>query len=344
LQFDIANLSPWNDQSDKLILFSFDAGFLRNFFVKPALAGGATTLAGQLAFHGHRIDATKGDRATVVQLAQRNVGTPGSSYVAVDRAMTTASLSIAPGQTTRVAGTFDVLPMTHAAVDWRHGAFAALIPQMSPNAVNDGQTIDVYANLAPGAVNTQLLEYFVPDSSTDEHVPLNFGNPYPSSWSTTLTASVTIESSTMPGSYANAWCDWDLAALGASGAPLEPSIGPVQSPQIEGQNGFNPSQGVGTTPTLRWLPPLLGTPTSYQVDIRDLTPVVDNGITYDLPISIQTTEPTLRVMPGLLKPGHRYRVNIGASHEPPSSEPRNPYAPISYPRCVAEVVLGIVSP
>jgi hypothetical protein len=356
LELTIANLAPWSVATDQVFLFSEDAGLFQNVFLKPAPAEGATTLAGQLKFHGHRVDAAKGDRAAVLQFATQNEGLPGSSYVAMDRAMGSATLSVAPGQTTQLAGSFIPLPKTHSQVTWRHGAFAALIPQMAPHAVNDGQFLSVYASPDTYFSNYSLLEYDVPDAISDEIAPIDFGNPYPPSWSQSISAGVSIVSQNnapdgtpLPSTSASASCTWDMASVTASASAsttisLEPSIGPVQWPTIEGHDAFAPSEGVGTTPTLRWLPPRFGTPNFYGVDIRDLSQVVYNGVIYEDPIGITTKGTSLRIFPGLLQPGHKYRITISAIDGSPTQSPSDPLLPFADPSCDADVALGIVSP
>jgi hypothetical protein len=54
-------------------------------------------------------------------------------------------------------------------------------------------------------------------------------------------------------------------AAGAAETVITPSISPVQNAQINGQSLDAAAAGVGTSPTVTWQPPAIGTATSYRV-------------------------------------------------------------------------------
>ncbi len=110
-------------------------------------------------------------------------------------------------------------------------------------------------------------------------------------------------------------------------AMIAPGIGVVRTPVIAsagtniaaGLDVFQPQDYVGTVPTIAWVPPNLGTPTTYAVQIFDITSDAATSIA-----TIFTHVETVTLPPGLFEHGRHYAIAIAASDAP---FPGTPVAP-----------------
>jgi hypothetical protein len=98
-----------------------------------------------------------------------------------------------------------------------------------------------------------------------------------------------------------------VPGLGAVGADLDPRDRPLQ-------DAFVARTGIGTTPTVAWDAPTVGTPGQYVVVIRR---VFDNGgfAASQYVATIRTAAMSVVVPPGLLETGESYTFLIAASVE-----------------------------
>ncbi len=106
-----------------------------------------------------------------------------------------------------------------------------------------------------------------------------------------------------------------FGAVPMSPAPsgtIQPIVGPVTQPRINGADAFAAQTSVGSQPVLSWSAPTLGSPTSYRLSVIDVnspsgTPsvaaVVYTGTSFVLPA-------------GALSAGHTYTATITAFQAP----------------------------
>ncbi len=103
------------------------------------------------------------------------------------------------------------------------------------------------------------------------------------------------------------------------GVVRKPLIAPAGTNIAAGLDMFQPQDYVGTVPTIAWLPPDIGTPTTYAVQIFDVTSDKVTSIA-----TIFTHLEAVTVPPGLLEHGGHYAIAIAASDAP---FPGTPIAP-----------------
>ena len=174
-----------------------------------------------------------------------------------------------------------------------------------------------------------------------------YGNPYPSKWplfdiynwlaQTNYTAPGATNSVPILTRSTGNNITWPT-----SNSPITPLVGVVTKPSVNHKNFFADRTGVGTTPTLRWSPPTLGTGTYYSVQIYQLAN--DGGNTTKTSIAILYTEQTSLLIPtGVLSAGQAYVFKVRAWYVPGISFAKTPfmYGP-TY--AFADVVSGMLQP
>jgi hypothetical protein len=112
---------------------------------------------------------------------------------------------------------------------------------------------------------------------------------------------------------------------------LAPRLGPVRNLRINGQAASAGLTGVGTTPTVSWEPPALGTATRYFVQV-----ITIGGARQ---ASVVTSETQVRLPPGLV-PGTRFVVKVTATRGAGTASPNDGELPLD----MAEALTGILSP
>jgi hypothetical protein len=116
----------------------------------------------------------------------------------------------------------------------------------------------------------------------------------------------------------------------------------VGKPSINHKNFFADRSSVGTTPTLRWSPPSLGTVTFYSVQVYLLAN--NGGNTTKTPIAILYTQRTSLLIPtGVLSAGQAYAFKIHAWQVPGMNFAKAPF--ITGPTVAfADVISGLIQP
>ncbi|HET8732345.1 MAG TPA: hypothetical protein VFM45_01105, partial [Anaeromyxobacteraceae bacterium] len=109
------------------------------------------------------------------------------------------------------------------------------------------------------------------------------------------------------------WTD-DVASM-ASPAVVAPTLTMPVAVVITGAGGtadfFGGGTGIGTTPTLSWSPPRVGTPDVYSITVTALANV--GGTTRPVAIAkIYTPETSATVPPGILQAGQGYVLHVQA--------------------------------
>jgi hypothetical protein len=99
----------------------------------------------------------------------------------------------------------------------------------------------------------------------------------------------------------------------APATPIAPTLGPAQTPLVNGLGAFSTLTGVGLTPTFSWSAPATGVPTSYQVSIYRLFAsgtASASALVASLTVAGASTQ--VAVPPGLLLAGDTYYARITA--------------------------------
>jgi hypothetical protein len=227
--------------------------------------------------------------------------------------------------------------------DVRYSQFEALAPQVYPTAVHGEFGLTLWgiphttrypdapnysgAQLSFGGPPPMLLEgngildEFAPPLTDANYGALTYGKFLDGNWRSfrqTLFAYEVFND--MPGGWQDEATAYTFLLEPEGGddddaldpnRPIQPVLGPVQSPQIGGVSAFVAQDGVGTTPTLSWTAPTLGQATSYTVYIWDVNDFSGSAIVTALVRSTSFTVPD-----GLLIPGELYYAVITANSAP----------------------------
>lgn len=170
---------------------------------------------------------------------------------------------------------------------------------------------------------------------------LAYGDPFPTDW----TRLIRIAYTTLAGPFTfgtgldtysvrfqvGTSSNWRADAPPSSN-PITPLVGPVGNLQVNGQSAMTPRTGVGTTPTLSWTAPAMGSATSYSVLFIDMD--TDQDLAYFI-----TPNTSLQLPSGILPSGHRCMVVVMAYHKGGGYDGARPYAsgwPYGYATMVSE--------
>jgi hypothetical protein len=179
------------------------------------------------------------------------------------------------------------------------------------------------------STNNDLAFGFVSPRPTPAPVNLNFtyADPYPAPWteyydiaryySMPITVSVTPSVTLDEGASFRS-----LDTVANLPATQGPTLGPVSAILVNGQSADTNLSPIGTTPTISWNAPSVGTPTAYRLRLYEVT--VDSttntattnsrGYVLLLPTTTSFTYPA-----GRFVVGHQYIIRVAAISEPNSS-------------------------
>jgi len=174
-----------------------------------------------------------------------------------------------------------------------------------------------------------------------------YGNPFPSNWPLWDQYDWLAQTNyTAPGATNSVpiltLAVGDNIALPTSASPVKPLVGVLNKPSINHKNFFVDRTGVGTTPTLRWSPPTVGTATFYSVVIFQLAN--NGGNTTKTKIATLNTPRTSLLIPkGLLSAGQAYVFKIHTWYVPGINFAKTPFmnGPVF---ALADVISGMMQP
>ena len=325
LTFNVSGLNPWEDYN-YLSLISFNAGQsdLVGFEYYGTLAPtfGATSYAGTLnyflysnAFGSALIDSAQGDVAYLVQHDYVVDGGVGISNPV--RSMEVSSLSMADGQLSTITGVLAAPPTTSFTYDYRAADFRVAATQL-----NAGTTSFFFGTLyqTPHARQStvdsfaQTLYWYAYEPSAPP-TTLAVGLPYGASWSTVAYVGYGTETPrTLPNATPMRFNSQFISIITLQAlisAPVQPVLGPPVTARINGSDLLVDQSGVGTTPTLTWGAPTLGTPQRYRAKVDRLG--ISNGATrVAATFTFDTAGTSVTFPPGLLVAGQTYVITLSA--------------------------------
>jgi hypothetical protein len=334
--FNISGLASWT-VNDNLSFFSRGAGTSFAWLDEAggavnAPAVGATSLSGfqvnfALANVAKLMSAGAGDTGLVYQSVGKTSGT-GQGYAAMDRVLTTSSLSLTNGQPATISGAFTDLndaSNLSASINWRRSEFERFRTAVHPQAVRDYQILTISA-VAPGlrggnyvnSPNLALLSRLGAGTSDADMATgaLSYPPYFPADW--TVFCYVKHEHKIPIQAPGAAIADLTVLGLYASdriasctSQPLEPVVSPPRNVTVNGNSIAAGLSGVGLRPTIAWTAPEIGAPSGYVVIINRL--VASNGATVSERVGRVFLSGTELVLPpGLLQAGQSYFLGISA--------------------------------
>jgi len=244
-------------------------------------------------------------------------------------------------------GMLTEVPATrHFTISWKRSMFAALATAVHPNAkaflglpfvaVDPGGAYRT-TSLQPELVSVQ----FPATTGADVVFDLDYGNRFPPEW-----AEFTILETSFSLAYPGNLSGFGSASVFGppqllAAIPVEPLVGPPRDLRLEGQDAQANLTGLGTTPTLSWSPPSIGTVSRYLVDIRHLS----GGLTMsDVVAWIYTAETSTPIPPGLLVPGQTYSIAVYAEAGSPTAMAHPLLVDSAVVGATASALTGLITP
>ena len=354
LTFDLANLNAWQDTD----IFEI-SGRTPAFALFPGVAG-ETTFTGTFPYTTYLNDTTQGDKPYLLQLVTQPAG--GYDFTAAARYYAPRNFVQVDGADTSVSGTLKTINQNQTFRANINGAdLAAQALAANPGAVlvDTVLALDAYpGSFARGQVvsTPDLVAYDLgtgmpPLTVNMDAGDLFYGNPFPSSWPLFMIYQYSAQTSyRAPG----AWNSTSLAtgaygyttALPTPTSPIQPLVGTVSRPSIEGSYFFANQTGIGLTPTLSWSPPKVGTADAYAIFVYQLVNNAGNT-EYGQIARLQTQRTSITIPPGLLSvgpnTGQGYVFKIQTIYRPGVDVAAKPY--VSGPtNASADVISGMMQP
>lgn len=264
------------------------------------------------------LDDAKGD--SILLFHTRGSSLPsGVSYTDILDFATVTNVGLVDGQNVQDQATFAPatqvpLSLTVDAPSFRQ-AIAAFQPPQGSQTVSTGLGLSLYYTRAPstlgvGTGGVDLVSGSVPvDGTSPIAVSLTYGDPWPGQGTHQLWLTVSTYYADANNHYEGAFASATMAASDATASTTPtPAVGVPESIEVGGQPLTDPVTGVGTTPTISWQPPSVGTPDTYAVFVVN---------TQLKRVFTVRTASTSFVMPsGILQAGTSYQLWVSALSNP----------------------------
>lgn len=283
-------------------------------------------------------DAAAGDTTFFVQRHHVALANGGTASVSTRFAKST-DFTVADGTGTSATLEMQAAPLsTTVQTAGAFSQFAAMVPEMNPAAsvqpdpsglTFPSSQVSLFA--VPGSIafpdtslafdmeiaHEALYAYTGALDVDVDYGPLHiggfFGAPYQEYRQFTYSVGLVL---TADGSTTGLSPTFtQLTPVDQAGPTIAPVLSPVRSPLIAGKDAFAPQTGVGTTPTISWTPPALGSPTSYSILIQMISPP-GNPDQDGIIITSAFGGTSFTVPDGLLIPGKAYAAIITAIQIP----------------------------
>jgi hypothetical protein len=349
--FDLTNLNPWQDTD-------FFEMLCPNNLVFDTFSGtaGQNTLTGTFPYFGSLSVGSEGDQYYLAQLITQNVS--GFPFTALGRYIAPAKFTQAQGSDTAINGRLKTIAQNHTFEANINGAdLAAQALAANPKAVLVDTTValDVYPGSLKKGESTAAPDLVIYDVFSEQPLittdgdlgQVAYGNPYHPKWPLfDIYQWLAQTNYTAPGATNSVpiftRATGNNITLPTSTNPITPLVGVVSKPSINHKNFFVDRTGVGTTPTLRWSPPSLGTATYYSVQIYQLAN--NGGNTTRTSIALLYTQQTSLLIPkSVMSAGQAYVFKIHAGYVPGIDFTKTPF--MNGPTFgFADVISGMMQP
>jgi len=279
----------------------------------------------------------------------------GYQYFSAKESASIADVTTVDGSTTNVIAGFTTLDPKNFALDYKGAAFNALLPAglvdpvsvslsvvMEVGAPNPG--VGTFASLLSVTSGTEMA-YTNPDpacqgagcdpmacaSTCDPGMQVHpgdyahtysYGNPF-SYGQELFTAVITFGKNVrtllpeMTAERLRGYLSISVPVAEAAGKPIQPTLSLPQNIKVGGQstNYDQIMTGVGTSPTVSWDAPSIGTPSKYRVLVIDLTDLtgLDGATSSRRTVATMETKGTQVTIPdGIMTAGTNYYFQVTA--------------------------------
>jgi hypothetical protein len=233
-------------------------------------------------------------------------------------------------------------------------ALAAIRPGISTNASPDGtyaalDAMPTGASRGVTGITPDLVILLNAQMSSDtDFGDVSYGNPFPATWApfVDLADQVYVNYS-VPNTSTKVRVvginSTQTTTMPSASNPIAPLIGSVSNPTIGGMNFHDDLQNVGTTPTLSWQPPTLGSPTSYVIRLYEIRANSVGGYSAYTVATFSTTQQSFTIPDGYMQAGKMNFFRIMAMYRPSvdfESQPRR----AGFPNASADAFSGLIIP
>jgi hypothetical protein len=297
------------------------------------------------------IDGTKGDKVVVHQNAGATSAT-GLAYVAAKRATTVSNLTMVSGTTNPMSAALTALSQSSLTVDLRAADYTAHRAAAHPSAEAPRSTFIVDARIptssSAGYGTPDVLWVTIPQNAASGSHTFSYGNPFSGTelfgfYNAGFRVTYDVPNpagGTLPYRAAGSLITMrSLSALAAS--PVQPALGMVGSPKLNGQDAFPDRTGVGLTPLVTWAAPTLGTPKHYEVAVSRLYVLTSVSAWAEKLTTLVIRGTQVRIPAGVLQAGQTYYLAITAKRY---DGPYDPFGQMHIPSDESTVLTGKLTP
>ena len=342
---DFTGLDAWKDDD---YLWFVNPNLDQSFMWSAANAG--DQIAGfTRGWTGPLSNAAKGDQWYVSQVVTKEVG--GSEFEYLRKAAPVLSVTQTDGSTVGLAGTMADITQDSIPLRILGSQFAAQTFSIHSAAQPHSTEIELDVQpftAAKGAIGPAMLlknRDLDPIVADHDFGTVNYGNPYPSTWSPVLNVEYEVNVSyTATGAVTPVAAQGEVfvstTQIPATGSGVAPVIGPVQNIKLDGADLTQPQSVGSRMPTISWDAPLLGTPTVYQFTIYQL---FNSGgeSQYENVLDVYTSDRSISLPDGTLSSGSEYFFAIRAYYLPGmdfTTSPHRSAFPMAYADALTEIV------
>jgi hypothetical protein len=325
VNFAVSGMSPWQS-SDSLEYWTPNV-YEVDSDIGAAPATGATSYNDSVPLQG-LIDTSQGDQFFLMHLGASNSG-PYTIGALEDIFSPSGPIMETANSTNNFSGSFTQLAQ-NSVVDLAVNAsqFAQFTTVAGPGATLDFATFSVHITtpsqeLLFGNADPTLFELFRTDSggiSSDFNLGnTQYGDPFPAnyvryySYQQDFRFQFTSPGATLPNVGFVSTSVITLTPPNAM-APISPVVGPVSSVAINSTPFTQNMSSVGTTPTISWQAPTVGSVTDYRVVIFQLGVNASGRSTATRLAVLHTTATSLQIPPGILTTGSSYLLDINSDY------------------------------
>jgi hypothetical protein len=315
LTLNMTGLDAWTP-GDVLMAFGPNIGFYQNLaFTAGGPQNTQTTLTGTAPWFGYKVDAAKSDALQLVQLGTHTTS-GGFAYLSLDRAYDVPAFTMTNNTPQAVAGAFTTPAASTLALNVNVSSFNQYGTVANPNVA--GRTIagSAYAAASAEVIPSPSLISFARDSTTASAMnfgTLSYGDPFPSAWSRYVKIqeafAIPYTWNNVTGSL-NAQMTRIMTKAEAQANIIDARLAPPQNPKLDGADAFT-ATNISPVPVLSWDPPVLGTPTDYEIMVYEVQ-ISGNTLKFISTLRLSTKQTSVRIPAGYLLGQRQYVFVIRA--------------------------------
>lgn len=346
LQASIDGLNPW--QYYDYFYFAVPNAMTSHGAITPV---GATSISFEIPYNNLvLLNAANGDNAYFAQLVTATYG--GVDFHALQKFAGPLPVTVQNGAVNSLSVTLTPLPQSDIfRANIRGSAFTALHDSMSPGSTSPNPGYNLRLDITPDSSGPSSMGLFLlfashPFATDTDAGDVPYANPYPPAWTRFLDyTDMATQSLLPPGAttpvqpvLTTRVVSTDLPTVSN---PIAPLVGPALNPQINGASLFTDKTIVGTTPTLTWQPPAVGTASGYIIRVYQIA--VNNGsANLEAKTFFFTSSTSVVLPPAILISGNSYYFQIESVYRKNidlSVTPRRE----SFPEGTSDLGSGIIS-